>query len=447
LQLAHYERLLEALGFAATDGRFAAIIGTERQAVWHDLDAAIWRTPSLSEGSKLRTTMERYDSEFSFRLDIIAAAQQHLADPGVELLVVPVRCSQCPTCPWSQYCTSILETPPGDVSLLPRVGWRQWKAHRERGITDRAQLAELDWRTASLIAANVNVERLMRSVTDMDGNVGVGACAGIAETTITKLHAFDVVTVADVRSLDAMTARYWDAGMASLPEQIDQARAAIGPSPVYRRRGIAELTVPRADVEVDIDMENVEDGVYLWGNLATDRSTGRGQPAYVPFCTWEPLTNEVETRNSLRFWRWLMDLRSATRSRGLRFAAFCYNASAENRQLRRLGLGAGIQSEIEAFIASDEWVDMLRVVDSQLITGGGIGLKVTAPLAGFSWSVDDAGGTESMVMHDIAVAGTTEKGRQDARRWLLSYNEGDVRATYFLREWMVRDGASIPSIG
>jgi len=446
LQLAHYQRLLEALGFAAADGRFAAIIGTERQVVWHDLDARIWRTPSLSQGSKLRTMMERYDFEFGFRLDIIAAAQQHLADPRIDLLVVPVRCGQCPTCPWSGYCMPILETPPGDVSLLPRVGWRQWQAHRERGVTDRAQLAGLDWRTASLIAASVDVRSLMRSVADMDAEVDVAACDGIAETTITALHAFRVVTVADVRLLDAMTARYSDAGMTTLPEQIDQARAAIGAGPVYRRRGIAELTVPRADVEVDIDMENVEEGVYLWGNLVTDRSTGRGQPAYVPFSTWEPLTNDVETLNSLTFWRWLMDLRSATRSRGLTFAAFCYNAGAENRQLRRLGLGAGIQSEIDAFIASDHWVDMLRVFDSQLITGGSIGLKTTAPLAGFSWSVDDADGAESMVMHDIAVAGATESERQDARRWLLTYNEGDVRATFALREWMARDGAAIPSI-
>jgi len=61
--------------------------------------------------------------------------------------------------------------------------------------------------------------------------------------------------------------------------------------------------------------------------------------------------------------------------------------------------------------------------------------------------VDDAGGAESMVMHDIVVAGATERDRQDARRWLLTYNEDDVRATSCLREWMVRAGAAIPSIG
>ena len=48
LQLAHYQRMLEAMGMAAEDGRFAGIIGTDRLAVWYDLDAAVWKTPALS---------------------------------------------------------------------------------------------------------------------------------------------------------------------------------------------------------------------------------------------------------------------------------------------------------------------------------------------------------------------------------------------------------------
>ncbi len=444
LQLAHYQRMLEALDLAAADGRFAGIIGTERRVVWHDLDAPQWRTPSLSEKTKLRSSMERYDFEFDFRLDIIAVAQQHQVDAAVDLLVVPVRCGECPSCPWSEYCGPILETPPGDVSLLPRVGWTQWRAHRDRSVRNRADLAALDVRTAQLVAAKVDVAGLMVAVTRLNPATTVLALGSVwpKSNQLTQLDELGIATLADVLSLDATTARYSNAGMASLPDQIDMARAALGAQLAYRRRGVGELVVPRADVEVDIDMENTEQGVYLWGTLVT-RESAVGSD-YVPFVTWEPITVDVEPTNSITFWRWLMSLRAATHAKGLTFCAYCWNAGAENQYLRRIGLAWGITDEVEAFIGSAEWVDLLRVWDSQLITGGPSGLKVVAPIVGFHWDVADPGGGESMVMHDRAAGNGTDAS--EARAWLLAYNRSDVSATLAIRAWLDSEGTGIPAV-
>jgi predicted RecB family nuclease len=232
--------------------------------------------------------------------------------------------------------------------------------------------------------------------------------------------------------------------MPALPDHIDLARAALGRHPVYRRRGVARISVPRADVEVDVDMENVEGGVYLWGSLVTRRDGPSATPGYVPFATWEPMTPEVEAGNALRFWRWLMELKSETAAAGQTFRAYCWNAAAENRYLRRLGLACGITGAVEDFIASQQWVDLRTVWDAQLITGGPSSLKVIAPLAGAGWAVDDPGGGQSMVRYDVAVTGGRDD-REAACAWLLDYNRGDVTATYQVREWM--SAARLPGVG
>ena len=148
--------------------------------------------------------------------------------------------------------------------------------------------------------------------------------------------------------------------------------------------------------------------------------------------TWEPLTPHLEAGNSQRFWRWLTGIREACGEAGKTFAAYCYNAGAENTYLRQLARAdETLAEEIERFIGSGEWVDLLRTWDSQLITGGSSSLKTIAPLAGFQWEVDDAGGGESMIKHDLAA-----QGDEVAKRWLLAYNRGDVEATIAVRDWM-----------
>src|SRR6516165_5407435 len=191
--------------------------------------------------------------------------------------------------------------------------------------------------------------------------------------------------------------------MRDLPEQIDLARAALGGAPAYRRRGVSRVRVPRGDVEVDVDMENTEDGVYLWGTLVS-AGPGRATEAggYHPFCTWQPLTGAVEAELFARFWAWLTGLRAAAAAAGLVFRAYCYNAAAENTQMLRIAAAAGLADEVAAFTGSGQWVDLLRVFESQLITGAPAGLKHVAALCGFTWEVEDPGGGESMIRYDQA---------------------------------------------
>ena len=362
---------------------------------------------------------------------------------------MPVRISECDECPWWDYCRPKLKIGAGDVSLLPRIGWREWKIHRDHGVANRSELASLDVRTAQIVADGVDVAGLRTHTAGMLASTPIGDLHTVwpRRSQLTRLEQHGVTTVGRLSNLDLKTASYSGAGLSSLPDQIDTARASLGPDPVYRRRGVATIGVPRADIEVDVDMENVEDGVYLWGALVTDRTeTKPAEPGYRAFVTWEPLTPQLEAGNGLCFWRWLDGLRRSAHNDGLSFCAYCYNAAAENSHLRQIGRMADMVGDVEAFIASNDWIDMLRVFNGQLITGGASGLKKIAPLSGFSWSVDDPGGGESMLQYDVAVDGSVAGDQAAAREWLLAYNQDDVEATFALRDWLDHNRDSIPSI-
>jgi predicted RecB family nuclease len=445
LQLAHYQRMLEVAGVAAGDGRHGGIVGVERVVVWYDLDAPVWRTPSSSGRTRLRSTMEIYDFEFDFRLDIISVAAASAADPAVKPLVVPVKIAECAECPWWSWCGPLLEAGPGDVSLLPRIGWREWRIHHDHHVTDRAALAALDYRTATLIGAGIDLRPVLSArgrlpaETDLADVLGARRSAQAARLAAAGLH-----TLGDAASLCPRTASYSDAPMQDLPEQIDQAKAALGSSPAYRRRNVATVDVPRGDIEVDIDMENTADGVYLWGTLVTTRTEWTARPAgYRAFSSWQPMTASTEGGLFTEFWRWLTDLRAAAAADGLRLRAYCYNASAENSQLRRLASACGLEDEVAVFIGSAQWIDLYRVFAGQLITGGSIALKAVARLAGFSWEVPDPGGDEAMLRYEQAAG---PDGDPAAREWLLAYNRNDTEATRALRSWLDDAATDCPSV-
>ena len=430
LQLAHYQRMLEACGHAAEE-QWGGIIGKERRVAWVDLGVPRFR--ATWKGHDTESALDRYDFEFAFRLDVLAAAM------GGEAIVEPVLVDECGSCRWSSHCgPRLVES--DSVSLLPLHGYVQWQSHRRAGVGTRHDLARLDRRTAL-------VRDALPPATDVTGLVDrarlvaldtpIADLLGAEEKQLAVLAAHGVVTAGEVLALDAKVLALQNRMVGgSLAGAIDVARVAVsGGGALHRRRGVEAVDVSPADVEIDIDMENTLDGTtYLWGALIDGD--------YVHVVDWGEPSELLEARLFARFWDWIEQQRARAHGSGHRVAFYCWSAGAERgaltsgAALAETHLGAvGVGEAVAAFVAGEEFVDLLAVVRRQLESGGSNGLKAIAPRAGFAWRDEEPSGDLSMLWHRMAVAGDDGKA-EAARRRLLDYNEDDVRATASVRRWM-----------
>ena len=448
MQLAHYRALLEAAGIAAPGCFAAGVCGSEGVIVWHDLAAPSLDPPEYLDDPPAghMSAMERYDIEFAHRVGIARAAEAHFFDEVTPLLAEPIVCDQCDMCRWREWCGEQLEEV-ADLSLIGGVGVGRRALYKAHGIDDLHALAALDWRTAELVRGKVDVEGLGLRAAGRPAATPLADVIANRPKQVEVLAALDFKTVADLESIDAKTLDVCAAGASNAAAQIELARARVGAAPAYRKRGLDSVTVPRADIEVDVDMENTNDGCYLWGVLVTDRRIAVPSAYYVAFASWDPDIESGELLAFKDFWSWFSDLRAKASSEGASFNAYCYSRSAEQGEMTRISDRLGLRDEVDEYLASADWVDLLEVVRNQLITGRSMGLKETAPLAGFEWRAGDSAGTLAMVKYDQAIDEERDPaGRAAAREWILEYNEDDVRATAALREWLDRPAGDLPSI-
>ncbi|HEY9294172.1 MAG TPA: TM0106 family RecB-like putative nuclease [Microlunatus sp.] len=404
IQLAHYQRMLTDLGWAAPGRPYAGVIGTDDWMAdratdsdlitWMDLAEPLLRTFSRTgeAGWTARSALERYDHEHAFRVDVATiASRQGQNGSSPAPLVQPIVTDECNRCQWWDYCRSKL--PDDDVSL--RIG---------KGALDVREIA--------------------------------------------TLRAHGISTVSDLAGVDLDQLFDWYlpevTHRAGAEERLRQAahRAKLITSGVqFERITSGPIAVPGAELEIDFDIETTVDGcIYLWGFRSHRGDSDGSDPrhpkdgSYHPFAEFDDLDVEGERALAVRALTWLR--RQAEQTPSIRVYHYSGFELAALRRLAETHPGEPIFAWALEF-ADHHFCDLLPLVKGNFFGVNGVGLKpVATGAAGFSWRDDDAGGLNSTRWFVDAVHAESAEQRGLARARVLNYNEDDVIATAKVRAWL-----------
>lgn len=440
LQLAHYHFMLQAHGLGPEDPEAparGAILGRSRSWVWYDLDAELWKYNGASVSS-----LDLYLSERNDRVTVVQLERRRTNGEDVDPGVAPVKKGACAECEWRVVCDDEMRSM-DDVSLLPGVAETISDALREGGVHTRRDLSLLDHRTARLRAAGIDVLALKTAALNepIPEFPATDLYKGSARSKkrVATLDREGVWTVQDVLDLSSATAALKGRAVTPLPRIIDQARVStVGR--VHRARGVEALSLPRAEVEIDIDFEDSGGYTYMFGALVTRRGD-EASSKYHAFCSWDQ-SEEGEAQAFADFWSFLMKRRHA-------YSSVCYYHYTQHEVSAMKALahrhagfpGCPTVKEVVALTSSDVWVDMYHVANKELFwPTSSYTVKDLAKFCGHSWSGEGANGAMSLVWYDTAVSSEDEAAREQCRHDLLVYNQEDNEATLRVRNWLTAGG-------
>ena len=170
----------------------------------------------------------------------------------------------------------------------------------------------------------------------------------------------------------------------------------------------------------------------MWGvrvREGVDDSTARYLPDLIE---WDPLDADSERQLAQRFVDWLRAQCAAAAAAGRTIAVFHWSNHEISRLTSILGLAA-----VEDLVHPQNgvFVDLRKVFEANFFSLLGSPLKKVAPIFGFQWDVDDPSGSGSQIYLSIVQNGEPDEA-EEAKRWLLSYNEDDTAATAAIRDGM-----------
>jgi predicted RecB family nuclease len=431
LQLAHYWMMLIDLDYAPDIAPVGGIIDKDWNLTWRGLDDGEQSPLKIIE----REWKKRWNAIVAMREDLDACTR-------------PVYRPECRDCVWHDICEAELVRE-RHVSLLSGVTVTHVGKMEEGGITTTPQLAALDPRSA--IAANKwgltpSLGELFDVATE-DPSIELSMLPKMSDKRLDKLEAIGINTTADLLSYDHATLAVPTYKL--LADNIDAARVDMhaGKYPFYPR-GQGAPVIPRADIEIDFDVEN-DDVVYLFGAYITrkqpDGSYDKGE--YISFHFFNRDDPKEEGRQLAAFWAWLHQQFDEAAANGKTANVYCYSGKiAELPRMREASMrnadvpGVPTPEEINELGAAAHWVDLYEISKPLLWPTRRTGLKDVAKLAGFSWDASDAGGGNSIVWYQTA-CGLIPGDAAGMQQKLLTYNEDDVKATLALRNWLA-DGVA-----
>lgn len=389
MQLAHYTRMLQELGFHPTAGpRIGGIIGSSdltdllgegRGITWYDLDAETMATYSASGpgNRRKRSALQRYDHEFDFRIAVARAARA-----GGEL-VRPYRISECDTCAWFDYCAQVAGA--DDASFATETG----------------HLKIREWQ---YLYAN---------------------CGDNGALTVSRLADVDCDAHIDGFRTQSVGTQQPAIRLANAVKRAQLTRAGRH----FEPRG--EPRVPAADIEVDFDIEwDTAGRIYQWGlriRAGQDDSTAR----YEPVVSFAPLDDDGETALAEEFAARVRELRALAEREGKSLSVFHWS-HPEISYTRRFD---SVVAALDGLT-----VDLRGWFEANYFARTSTSIKSIAAALGFQWDVVDPGGFASQAKIDLARGSGPEADA--ARAWCLTYNRSDVAA-----QAAIRDGLQAQSCG